>query len=367
MTLELIPIEGYQGISFNQVAQVQNQQFNPGEVIARHKNERLFDRRSFSISLPINNKDEVHQFLLSKRGNIPFKFGYDDLAYTCSEYSFTYLATGDRDNNSDCYLAYQFEATFVRENNLIAEEGYANPYPDDGLSFAGSCRLVYDVIAKVVSSGVEFNTGARCILPIIKAPELIYISFSNSNATNLYRTELWTVDSGGLGGASRLLKVLLGNANGEFKGKYEPLGFRRVNGFSDNCGEANNGMPRPVVLGKGNGILYRGQFLIHKSLYQSRLIKEQNFYGAFQSFYRTNTFDPVTGLYKCQLGFIAKDIYGAIKSYEVDSNDGYTDDVYRGKIFVLDIIKLSDAVDLGGTFSVANQFGAEDNNVIITT
>lgn len=123
MALELLPVEGYQGISFDQITQVQNQQFKPGEVVARHKNDRLFDRRSFSISLPIGNKNAVHAFLLSKRGVIPFKFGYDDLAYRCNEWSFTYLAVGDRANQSKCNLAYQFEATFVRENNLGSEFG----------------------------------------------------------------------------------------------------------------------------------------------------------------------------------------------------------------------------------------------------
>lgn len=365
MALELLPVEGYQGISFNQITQVQNQQFKPGEVVARHKNDRLFDKRSFSVSLPISNKDEVHEFLLSKRGNIPFKFGYDGLAYTCNEYSFTYLATGDRANNSDCYLAHQFEAVFTRENNLIAEEGYANPYPDNNPTFNGSCRIAYYSIVKNLLNGSEFIVdGGVMFPPLVVYP---YITYTQGISATLFRTYLnFTSASNGLDGRIVSYKAVLGSNNGEPKGKYEFVGFRRWTGFFDNCGEGNSGQAAGQVPGKGEGILYSGQFLIHKSLSQSRLIKIQNFYGAFQSFYRTNTFDANTGLYKCQLGFIAKDVYGAIKSYEVDSNDSYTDDVYRGKIFVLSIIKLSDAVDLGGTFSVANQFGTEDNNVIIT-
>ena len=112
--MDTIPIKAYYGISFDQSTQVQMQQFNPGEVIARHKNQRLFDRRTFSISLPINNKNEVNAFLKSKRGSTPFRFGYDNLVYTCNQYSFTYLAfTGDQ----SCKLTHQFEATLIRENN----------------------------------------------------------------------------------------------------------------------------------------------------------------------------------------------------------------------------------------------------------
>lgn len=364
--IETIPVKAYQGISFNQITQVQNQQFKPGEVVARHKNERLFDRRSFSISLPISNKDEVHQFLLGKRGNIPFRFDYDGLAYTCNEYSFTYLAVGSRANTADCNLAYQFEAVFTRENNLIAAEGYANPYPDNNPTFTGGCRLAYYSIVKDLINNNEFIVdGGVMFPPLVIYP---YITYEPGISPTLFRTYLnFTSASNGNDGAIVNYKAVLGGNNGQPVGRYEFVGFRRWTGFFDNCGEGNFGQPVNQVPGKGQGILYSGQFLIHKSLSQSRLIKVQNFYGAFQSFYRTNTFDPNTGLYKCQLGFVAKDIYGAIKSYEVDSNEGYTDNVYRGKIFVLSIIKLSDAPDFGGTFSVANQFGTEDNNAIINS
>lgn len=106
--LDIIPIEGYYGISFNETTQVFSQQFQQGQVISRFASSRQYDRRTFSISLPIKNKNEIDAFLRSKRGVVPFIFNYDNLTYTCAQYSFTYTATYD----------YLFEATFVRDDNV---------------------------------------------------------------------------------------------------------------------------------------------------------------------------------------------------------------------------------------------------------